>query len=131
MKNPGTKHFGVDAIQYIAPSYGKIRDFIESFGDNPSEILIKVWDDHNEHRNISNMSGTSHLAIRNSDGDFKIRNKDWIVRCFGQYVPCNENIFSALNDSVWKTMRCQCGQNALPYKAQIEVEKCSRCLKSL
>jgi hypothetical protein len=23
--------------------------------------------------------------------------------------------------------RCKCGQNALPYKAQIELDKCSRC----
>jgi hypothetical protein len=23
--------------------------------------------------------------------------------------------------------RCKCGQNALPYKAKIELDKCSRC----
>lgn len=23
--------------------------------------------------------------------------------------------------------KCKCGQNALPYKAQIEIDKCSRC----
>jgi len=23
--------------------------------------------------------------------------------------------------------KCQCGQNTLPYKAQIEIDKCSRC----
>lgn len=23
--------------------------------------------------------------------------------------------------------KCECGQNALPYKAQIEIDKCSRC----
>jgi hypothetical protein len=25
--------------------------------------------------------------------------------------------------------KCKCGQNALPYKAQIEIKKCSRCGK--
>lgn len=23
--------------------------------------------------------------------------------------------------------KCKCGQNALPYKAQVEIDKCSRC----
>ncbi len=23
--------------------------------------------------------------------------------------------------------KCECGQNTLPYKAQIEIDKCSRC----
>ena len=23
--------------------------------------------------------------------------------------------------------KCKCGQNTLPYKAQIEIDKCSRC----
>lgn len=27
--------------------------------------------------------------------------------------------------------KCKCGQNTLPYKAQIEIDKCSRCGNNL
>jgi hypothetical protein len=91
----------VHAIQYIAPSYGNITEFIEKFGDNPKEILVKVYDDPDEGNNVSNMSGTSSLAIRTLEGDMKISNGDWIIRGIkGEYYPCKNDIFMNSYDSV-------------------------------
>ena len=40
-------------------------------------------------------------------------------------------VFQALHQSLVSGSlplpKCKCGQNALPYKAQIEIDKCSRC----
>jgi hypothetical protein len=91
----------IDAIQYTAPIYSNIRDFIESFGDNPREVLVKVWDDPNEHRNVSNMSGTSHLAIKTLEGNMKIIHGDWIIRGVnGEYYPCKPDIFKKTYEKV-------------------------------
>jgi len=91
----------IDAIQYTAPIYSNIIDFIESFGDNSREILVKVYDNINEHRDISNMGGTSHLAIRTLEGNMKISNGDWIIRGIkGEYYPCKHDIFIATYDAV-------------------------------
>lgn len=91
----------IDAIQYNAPFYSNIVDFITSFGDNSSEILVKVWDNPNEHLNVSNMSGTSHLAISTLEGNMKISNKDWIIRGVkGEYYPCKHDIFLATYEPI-------------------------------
>lgn len=85
----------IDAIKYKAPSYLNIRNFIESFGDDPKKILIKVWDDPNEKNNISNISGTSHLAIRTFEGEIKISSGDWIIRGVqGEYYTCKDDPFN-------------------------------------
>lgn len=84
----------IDAVQYVAPSYSNIRDFIESFGVNPSKVLVKAWDNPNEHRNISSISGTSHLAIMTLEGNMKISNGDWIIHgVSGEFYPCKPDIF--------------------------------------
>ncbi len=42
-----------------------------------------------------------------------------------------EALFTALRQPLVSSslllLKCECGQNALPYKAQIEIDKCSRC----
>jgi len=91
----------IEAIQYTAPIYSNIRDFIESFGDDPSEIFLKIWDDPNEHRNISSISGTSHLAIKTLEGNMKISHGDWIIRGVqGEYYPCKPDIFEKTYEKV-------------------------------
>ena len=91
----------IDAIQYTAPIYSNIRDFIESFGDNADEIVVKVWDNPNEHLNVSNMSGTSHLAIRTLEGDMKFTHGDWIIRGVkGEYYPCKPDIFEQTYEKI-------------------------------
>jgi hypothetical protein len=101
MKKFRKKPVEIDAIQYTAPIYSNIRDFIESFGDNPSEIIFKVFDNHNENMNISNMSGTSHLAVRTLEGDMKITHGDWIIRGVkGEYYPCKHDIFKLTYDII-------------------------------
>ena len=91
----------VDAIQYTAPIYSNIKEFIESFGDNPKEVVVKVLDDPNEHLNVSNMSGTSHLAIRTPKGDMKFTHGDWIVRDeSGRYWRYDDLTFNIIYQSV-------------------------------
>ncbi len=91
----------IEAVQYTAPIYSNIRDFIESFGDNPNEVLVKVFDDPNENRNISNMSGTSYLAIITLEGNMKITHGDWIIRGVkGEYYPCKHDIFLATYEAI-------------------------------
>lgn len=46
-----------------------------------------------------------------------------------------ENVDNAINEALRQHFvdgslprtKCECGQNSLPYKAQIEIDKCSRC----
>lgn len=91
----------IEAVQYTAPVYRNIKDFIESFGDKSNEVLIKVWDDNKEHGNISNMSRTSHLAIKTLEGNMKITHGDWIIRGIkGEYYPCRNDIFIATYEPV-------------------------------
>jgi hypothetical protein len=45
---------------------------------------------------------------------------------------CDEisNLQGQRDALVWVSLqlpKCKCGQNTLPYKAQIEIDKCSRC----
>ena len=61
---------------------------------------MKAYDNVNEHRDISNMSGTSHLAIRTLEGNMKISHGDWIIRGIkGEYYPCKHDIFIATYDA--------------------------------
>lgn len=40
----------------------------------------------------------------------------------------HEVLESIVNDRLSLPLaKCKCGQNTLPYKAQIEIDKCSRC----
>lgn len=84
----------IDAIQYTAPIYSNIKDFIESFGDDANEIIKKVYDNEREHLNISNMSGTFYLAIKTLEGNMKFQHGDYIIRGVkGEYYPCKPDIF--------------------------------------
>ena len=84
----------IDAVQFTAPIYSNVREFIESFGNDASQILVKVWDDPNEDKNISSVSGTSHLAIKTLEGNMKISHGDWIIRGVnGEFYPIKNDIF--------------------------------------
>lgn len=76
----------VNAIQYNAPFYSNVVEFINSFGDDASKILIKVWGSPNEDKNISNISGIYHLVIRSLKGDMELYSGNWIIRTLaGEY----------------------------------------------
>lgn len=120
------------AIQYTAPIYSNIRDFIESFGDNPNDVIIKVWDNPNEDKNISNTSGTSHLAIKTLEGNMKINHGDWIIRGVkGEYYPCKPDIFKLTYDDhrpqVSVSVCLKCGKDDLLFSLSETEEGCARC----
>lgn len=91
----------IEAIQYTAPIYSNIKEFIESFGHDPSEIITKVWENSNEHRSVANISGRSSLAIKTLEGNMKFGHGDWIIRGVnGEYYPCKPDIFEKTYEKV-------------------------------
>lgn len=72
---------------------------------------------------------TETVTIHQKGEDFEITvQHDQSGSAYG--MPLSRNAYEQLRQhfvSGSLPPKCKCGQNALPYKAQIEIDKCSRC----
>lgn len=73
---------------------------------------------------------TETVTIHQKGEDFEITvQHDQSGSAYG--MPLSRNAYEQLRQHFVSGSlplpKCKCGQNALPYKAQIEIDKCSRC----
>ncbi len=88
----------IEAVQYKAPFYSNLRDFVESFGDNGALTIVRV---PLEGLNISNSSESAALCVKTLEGSMNISNGDWIIRGVnGEYYPCKPDIFEKTYEAV-------------------------------